>query len=86
MNVELSAGTVNKANQLVLAGDYPDIDSAIAAALDLMQCHACAEPRPFDPLDEEATADIAAGRSHVVTEAFLADLRTKAEAVVAARR
>jgi Arc/MetJ-type ribon-helix-helix transcriptional regulator len=86
MNVELSPGTVKKAEQLVLAGEYPDIDSAIAAALDGMTCRACAEPRPYDPLDEEADADIAAGRTHVADDAFMAELRAEAEAIIASKR
>lgn len=86
VNVELSPSTVKKAEQLVLSGEYPNIDSAIAAALDVMHCQACAEPRAYDPFDEEARADIAAGRTHVADDAFMAGLRTKAEAIVASKR
>lgn len=85
MNVDLSPGTVQKAEQLVLSGEYPDVDSAIAAALDILSCSACTD-ETYDPLDDEADADIAAGRTRTVDDAYLAELRQKAQAIIASKR
>lgn len=82
MNVELSAATLKKAEQLVHAGAYPDVESAIAAALDSF------EPSRsdwVDPFDAEAEEDFALGRFRTVDAEFLAELRAKAEAIIAAK-
>ena len=85
MNVELSPGTVKKAEQLVLAGEYPDIDSAIAAALEVFQCSACRESTIEEPLDAEAREALALGRFRTLDDDYLAELRAEAEAIIASK-